>query len=317
MVELDKRDFAVLRALDLDARAGLAEIARSARLSKSAVSQRIASLKRDGIVEGYYAIIDSSRLGYLSFRVYLKFYRAGPRKEKELLGFLFGEPCVWWLGRIHGKWDAGFVVWSRGLRDFEDFWKKFLRNFRQIIGDYSVCPYLRLRHYSSSLGQKEGAKEAGVVGGGNIADLDDSDRALLKTVSTNAGDSAVALAQKTGLTPAIVAYRLKRLEKTGVIQSFRAKINWEKLGYSLYKLEFRLDDLSKLGELRGFAESLPGLSYIDETVGGADFEPDFYLQSENELEGILEKFKEKFHASIRQVDYVVYSKELKYAYFPD
>ncbi len=317
-VSLDAKDLAILQAVDFDCRRGLSEIARLVRISKSAVSQRIARLEKEGLIEGYYAVIDSSRLGYLSFRVYLKFYKASPKKEAELASFLFREKKIWWIGKIQGKWDLGFVIWAKNLSDFRDFWSKFLLSFRQNIANHCVCPYASLRNFSISFSQKAApSREAGVVGEGKSVELDEVDRRLLKIVSTNARDSIVALAKKSGLTPAIVNYRLKQLVKIGVIQRFRAKVNVAKIGYSLYKLEFYLDDVSRLGEMNAFAGSLPSLAYVDETIGGADFEPDFYLKSEQELEGVLDKFKARFFSTIRQIDYIVYSKELKYAYFPD
>lgn len=309
-VALDSRDFVLLRLLDSDARASLAALGKAVRLSKSSVAQRIARLERDGFVEGYYAVIDSSRLGYLSFRVYLKFYKSSPRRENEIVDFLVGDERVWWLGRIEGEWDAGFVVWVKDLYDFRNFWLKFFSKFRPSIGRHVISPYVKLAHYSF------GGREAGVVGEGPRIAIDEADGRVLRAVAANARDSVVALAAKTGLHPAVVKYRLKQLVRKGVVQRFRAKINAAKLGYSLYKIEFFLDDWSKLHEIRAFAESFPSLVYIDETIGGGDFEAEFNLNSQLELKELVAKFKSRFHSSIREINYVVYSEVLKYSYFP-
>ncbi len=146
--------------------------------------------------------------------------------------------------------------------------------------------------------------------------LEEIDRKILDVISNNARDTIVEIARKAGATPAIVTYRLNQLTRKGVIQSFRAKVNAEKMGYSLYKVDFSLEDLSKLPELEDFAETIPSLVYIDETIWRADFEADFHLKSQQELELVLKKFKDKFHSTIRETNYLVYSKVLKYAYFP-
>ncbi len=306
---LDSRDLALLRLLDSDARASLAELGCAVRLSKSAVAQRITRLEKEGFIDGYYAVIDSSRLGYLSFRVYLKFYKTSPRRESEIIDFLLGDERVWWLGRIEGEWDAGFVVWVRDLYDFRNFWLKFLSKFRPGIGRHVISPYVKLAHFS-------GGREAGVVGEGPKIAIDETDRKVLRAVSANARDGVTALAAKTGLRPAVVKYRLKQLVRKGVVQRFRAKINSAKLGLSLYKVEFYLDDWSKLAELRAFAGGFPSLVYVDETIGGGDFEAEFNLASQQELRALVAQFKKRFSFSIREITYVVYSEVLKYSYFP-
>ena len=313
---LDSFDKKILGVLDSNARSSLTQLARKVRLSKSAVAQRIKKLENEGYVNGYYAVIDSSRLGFLSFRVYLKFYKTSPKKEQEIFSFLLREPRVWWLGLVQGAWNAGFVVWVKDLYDFRNFWLDFMTRFRQNIGKHLISPYLKLRHYAPAyLGSSEN-RAAGVVGEGPKIDLDDTDKKILEKIAGNARDTVVELAQKTGLTPAVVKYRLKQLVRKGVIVCFRAKINAAKLGYSLYKLEFCLDNLVRLREMQAFAQELPTLLYIDETLGGGDFEAEFLLKSEQELEELLGKFKSKFYDAIREVDYIVYSKVLKYSYFP-
>ncbi len=318
-MELDSRDRVILRVLDANARSSLSEIAKVARLGKSAVARRIAELERAGYITGYYAVVDSSRLGYLSFRVYLKFNQASPKREAEIVDFLLREKRVWWLGKVQGKWDAGFVVWVRDLYDFRNFWLDFFSRFRQNVGAYAISPYTKLRHFTLAYLSEVPSvvREVGVVGEGPRIQIDEVDKKILTLVSVGGRRTIVELSRKTGFSPTVVAYRLKQLRRKGVIQSFRAGISAPKLGRSLYKLEFYLNDLSKLPELKAFAEQMPALVYIDETIGGGDFEAEFHLQSELELEELLNKFKARFHKAIRQTDYIVYSRVLKYAYYPE
>lgn len=318
MALLDSYDKKILSALDSNARAGLSEIAKATRLSKSAVAQRVRGLEREEFIKGYYTVIDSSRLGYLSFRVYLKFHKTSPKKESGIIGFLLKEPRVWWLGLIQGDWNVGFVVWVKDLYDFRNFWLDFMSRFRQNIGKHLISPYIKLRHYTLAYLCANGGKvrEAGVVGEGPRIDLDETDKKILEKIAENARATLVKLSEETGLTPAIIKYRLKQLVRKGVIVGFRAKINAAKLGFSLYKIEFYLDDLTKLPEMQAFSQQLPNLVYIDETIGGGDFEAEFHLRSEQELEDVLDKFKSKFYTAIREINYIVYPKVLKYAYFP-
>jgi len=317
MQKADSKDLLILRILDADGRASASKIAKSTRLSKSAVSQRILRLEKEGYVRGYYALIDSSRLGLQSFRVYLKYHNTSPRMERQMMDFLLQEPRVWWSGKMQGNWDAGFVVWARDVSEFRNFWLSFSLRFRQHIGNYVVNPYVKIRHYSLAfLCNAEGvARQVGTVGEGPRATIDAADRKVLSVISEDARCPLILIAKKAGLSPGVVKYRLVNLVRAGVIQGYRAMINSEKLGYSLYKVNFVLNDVTKLAAIREFTESIPNLAYIDETAG-EDLEADYYLSSEIELEKLLDSYKAKFHSAIREVNYLVYSHVSKHAYYP-
>jgi Lrp/AsnC family leucine-responsive transcriptional regulator len=60
---LDKTDVAILMILQTEGRLGVTEIGRRVKLSQPAVSARIKRLEQSGIVTGYRAVIDPSRVG--------------------------------------------------------------------------------------------------------------------------------------------------------------------------------------------------------------------------------------------------------------
>ena len=62
-MKLDKVSWKILSQLQLDGRASYASIARSVSMSLPAVTERIKRLEEQGIIEGYRAIIDESKLG--------------------------------------------------------------------------------------------------------------------------------------------------------------------------------------------------------------------------------------------------------------
>lgn len=60
--------------------------------------------------------------------------------------------------------------------------------------------------------------------------LDARDLEILRVLSTEGRITKAALAQRIGLSPTPCWERLKKLEKAGVIESYRAQINLRKLG---------------------------------------------------------------------------------------
>jgi Lrp/AsnC family leucine-responsive transcriptional regulator len=62
-VSLDSLDHAILAILQAEGRLGVTEIGRRVNLSQPAVSARIKRLEQSGVITGYRAIVDPTRLG--------------------------------------------------------------------------------------------------------------------------------------------------------------------------------------------------------------------------------------------------------------
>ena len=63
MTELDATDWALVRALQDDARTSNRELAAAVHVSPSTSSERVRGLKADGVIRGYHADVDLGALG--------------------------------------------------------------------------------------------------------------------------------------------------------------------------------------------------------------------------------------------------------------
>lgn len=61
---MDSRDLEIVRELVRDARTPLTAITKKLWVSKTAVRKRLAKLKREGVIEGYSAKVNFSKLGF-------------------------------------------------------------------------------------------------------------------------------------------------------------------------------------------------------------------------------------------------------------
>lgn len=66
-----------------------------------------------------------------------------------------------------------------------------------------------------------------------MIDLDDKDRALLKALSRDAGQSAGALGRRLGLSQPATWRRIKRLREAGVLGPARLRLSAEALGFGV------------------------------------------------------------------------------------
>jgi DNA-binding Lrp family transcriptional regulator len=118
---LDDIDLNLLSILQGDCRTSLERIATRLRVPKSTVHYRIKKLERVGILEGYNARVNASRLGYDYLAIVLVRARYGPKYHEKVGRRLAKSSGVWAVYYVLG--DIDFIVLIRA-RDREDYMRK-------------------------------------------------------------------------------------------------------------------------------------------------------------------------------------------------
>jgi DNA-binding Lrp family transcriptional regulator len=121
VVKLDKMDRVLLRMLQRDSRIPLQKIATKLKVPKSTVHYRIRRLEREDLIQGYYAKLDASKLGYDYMAVVLVRAKYGPQYHKKVGLKLSRVPGVWAVYYVLGDFD--FILLIRAV-DREDYMKK-------------------------------------------------------------------------------------------------------------------------------------------------------------------------------------------------
>lgn len=312
-------DRKLLYELDLNCRRSNTQIAKSIKTSKDIVNHHIKNLEGMKVIEGYRTIIDMSKLGFFTFRVYLKFQDTDKEIEAGIVETLKKRKEVWWLGKLSGRFDLAFTYWTKSHRKFYEFWIQLLQKYRRYIHHEQVSTFIEYVHYRRAylinLPQDETKTE--IVGGGEEVAYDKTDWKILSLLAKNARAPLLEIAEHVSLTPMAVKYRIKNLEKEGVIQGYRTLIDFSKLGYEYYKVDMYLEDISKLKLLESFCCSHPHIVYIDRTLGASDIEFDLEVKNLTHFIEIIEEIKAKFKGAIRNFEYFSVVKIYKTLYFPE
>lgn len=82
--QLDDHDTRILAELQADARLSMAELGRRVQLSQPGVTERVRKLEQAGVITGYRATVDLSRLGY-GIRALLRLGRADAVRLTKLV----------------------------------------------------------------------------------------------------------------------------------------------------------------------------------------------------------------------------------------
>lgn len=122
-----------------------------------------------------------------------------------------------------------------------------------------------------------------------VSKLDLKDKKILYHLSENARMPYTKIAKKVGLSKDAVKYRIKRLEKSGVIQGYIASICTSCLGYDTYHIFLQLNRVNgeiKSNLIRKF-KSYPFTKVIIEFSGRYDFEIGIAARSIEEVDSVI------------------------------
>lgn len=320
MLALDKKDRAILFQLDLDARQPNSRIAKKVRLSKEVVGYRISRMEREGIIQGYYALVDITKLGFLNGRVFIKLKGASPADELAMVAQFARDLRTWWVNSISGSFaDMGIAYWVKDVADFHAVKEELLNRYRGKIDSYRESIYSGFhvwrRNYLSL--REEAPKYDFIRGSSKPIDFDLGDVRMLSALSGNARMPLVELAKAAGMSVNTAKYRLRKLQKEKVLLGFRPKIGMEKIGIYWYKVEFQLEDNSKKKAMFAYFGAHRNILYAYESIGGGtELEMEMEVESHKQFREVIDGFRAKFAPAIRTYSYYMWSAEHKIVYFP-
>lgn len=319
MAKIDKIDKKILFELDKNSRRSVKEIAKKLKINRDTLAYRIKQLEKNSIIKNYYTLLDYSKLGYQLIRVYFKFQNTTKEIEEEITKYLVQSKSTLTIYKTEGDWDLVTCFLVKTLHDFYDTFKTFKEQYKKYIHTKDTAIMTQFVHYLRNylVDPDKADTTTFTTGKSEKIEIDETDFQILKLISDNAKIPLIELGNKLKMTSMAVHYRLKQLEKNGIILSHKALIDYSRLNYEYYKIDFEIEDLSKLKQLQQFAKNHPNIIYEDITVGGSDFEFDAELPNHEEFYNLIEEIKEKFPKLIRTYKYYKARKIYKYIYFPE
>ena len=306
MHDLDLLDKKIMYELDLNARASVTEIARKVRASKETVNFRIRRLLKEVYIKNFYTIFNTSKLGKFYYKTFVKFYNTTQQIEQEIIKYLKNISSCAYLGSCEGPYDLIFLIAVQNSGQF----KEFLTDFKEKFGDYvlekethTVLTTHRLNQkflYAGST-KKDSFYQDKIIN----TEIDEIDIEIMKILSTNARIPLVELAKKIKVDAKVVKYRIKKLEKKGIIIAYASSQNFEKLGLEFIQINFKLKNLKIIPSIITFFDETNKCLFALELLGKYDLTIEIHVENDKVLREIMEKFKEKFVE--QYIDYDIFN----------
>src|SRR3989338_2857798 len=214
MYEFDLKDKRLLYELDCNSMQTIQQLAKKIGLSKDAIKYRINKLINEGIIKSFNAVIDTGKLGFLSFRLLLKFYHLSPALEKEILAFLLKNKNLVWLVRVEGNWDVNTWFLYKSVEEMSLFWQELLRRYNNYIDKKEIGIYSNVTYFGRAylLKNKYNSFSMPIVSLPKEIKLDKSKLMIVELLSKNARMSVVNIAKATGITPKTIINKIKEIE---------------------------------------------------------------------------------------------------------
>ena len=320
MRKIDETDKKILYELDLNSRQPISQISKKIDIHENSIKYRIKKLEKLGVINNYYTVIDSVKLGYLPVKLYLKFEFTTPEIEERIINFFTQNTQTWWVASLEGRFDLAVHMLVKNFTLFSDFWDVTLEKFNNYIGAELFAQYFYLTSfeysYLSNRNIIKKRKKFTITNDRKVIIIDDLNYRILKLIASNARINLSELAEILSLTPEAITYRIKKLEMLHIIQGYRLNINLQKIGYKNFKIDIILGDYKQRDEIIKYIENNNNLVFICKSAGVSHLELGFHLLDINHLIEIINDLKIRFPKAIKNYYYLLVSKQHKWEFMP-
>ena len=320
-MRLDKTDKKILFELEKNSRITASSLAKKVKKSKEAVSYRINRLKENEILRSCTAIVDMSKLGYFTFRIYIKWQNITLAEKREFYKQIGKNNNVWTTTELHGKWD--FAIFLGIKRDeyiekFHKIWNDILQKYKAKIAESKIAIYAPIYNFNKRFFWDDKSQIIERISGeGKVIEYNNLDEKIVTTFALDVRQSLSKVANECNTSIETVRRRIIELEKKKVIVGYKIDLDLGKLGYQGYRVDFSLNNTNKNNELFEYLKQHKYFYQINKSIGGADFETEIVVKDLVQLLEILEDLMVRFKDHIRSYEYMGYTNFPKLSIVPD
>jgi DNA-binding Lrp family transcriptional regulator len=135
--------------------------------------------------------------------------------------------------------------------------------------------------------------------------IDEKDKKILDALQHNARKKNSEIAKETGISLETVKYRIKKLEKEGVIRAYQAIVDKEKLGYSFFSyalFQIRGMPPARRNALIDYFSNMSCIAHVFEVYGKWSYLVKIVAKDHRELGAVLDIIKDEFGDAIKDIE---------------
>jgi Lrp/AsnC family transcriptional regulator for asnA, asnC and gidA len=322
MVEIDLKDRKILYQLDLNCRQSNTQIGKKVGLSKQVVDYRIKRMEEQGIITGYWTAINTMRLGYYIYRIYVSYQNITENIKNEIIKYFVDYKKSWTVLSIKAPVDLDVIVWVNDVFEFNQFWNRTMEKYGNYFSQNiisNLTHYLDFcKHFLVNENETDRREDYTIDCRGDPFTIDETDYKLLNEIVTNARIPFIMLADKLHSSSQTINYRMKNLIKKGIIKKFRVNIDLSKFGLHDTMIDIYLKDHSKKQSIIDYMKGKPYINCImDSSIGWADLQIELFIKNIDSLLELMEEIDKKFTGAIKKQTYWIATERHKERWLPE
>lgn len=143
-------------------------------------------------------------------------------------------------------------------------------------------------------------------------ELEDMAKNVLKELYYNSRENIASIADKYHTTVDIVRNRMRKLEEQKIIVRYTIQINYQKIGYELYKAFIYLRSFSKenVKAILKYAEQSDKIINIVKQIAPWDIEFIIFANNFQDYNQVVGEFTKQFSNSIKKVESATMSEDI-------
>ena len=310
MRSLDRLDRKILHELDLNARQSLSQIAKKLRLGSDLIEYRVQKYLDEGIISRFSPIISPGLLGVNICKTYIK-HRMPKQSLANFLATIQKHPATYWLCEGYGAWDILFSFATPSSREFQKEQDKILSKYGKYIIDLTVTLPTEVfrfpKHYLVGKGKNVFRWKRSAP----MQKIDSLEKNILEHLSDNCRINTSVLAKRLKTTPAIVSYRIEKMEKAGLILGYRTQFDYNAIEMMLFKvlLELRSFTPKTRKDILNYCQNEPHITCFIQQIANTQIEFEVEANDYQQFISIIENFKENFSSHLGRVEYMLIKKD--------
>jgi len=321
MTKIDLKDRKILYELDLNCRQSNTQIGKKVGLKRDVIAYRIKRMHDEGIITNFWTAINTFKLGYNVFRIYINFQYLSSKVKEEIVQHFIDYKNVWAVVSVKAEIDFDVIVWVKDVYEFYKFWNITLDKFEDYFAEYTFSVYVEAYNYKKSYLLPENHESDRLMyrtkSGGKSVEIDKTDYHLLNEMAIKARTPLIDIADKLGISSQSVNYRLKNLMKNGVINAFRVNIDLSKLDLHHHKLEIYLRDHTKRKAIWDYVKEKNYCDTLNVSVGWSDLEFELIVKDVDDLSKVMNDINSKFADSIKKQTFWIVDEYHKERWLPE
>lgn len=319
MLKLDSKDKQLLYWLDQNSRLTNKELGRKIKLSEQGIKYRLNRLEELGIIKKYITFVNTLALGYSQYKVYLRLQNITPQKEEEIIEYLTSQKKIRWVASCSGNWDITFSLMVKSTNEFINHYRTIEEQCGDAISEKSILILVKASGFTKGyfIGSKS-MKTLEYEPHNRKHELDEVDKKILGSLSQHARKHVVDIAKEVHTSVDIVRYRMKNMESEHIISGYTTILGLDTLKILRYSVFFSLHKMNSSIEnsMTEFARINQHIIFIGIMIGMYDLSLEFEVESHENLEQSIKKFREQFADHIKDFEIILNTKEYKYDFFP-